>query len=41
MKQKTYAEGYYEGVIDTLNRVNKWLDEDTIAIEAVREELLK
>ena len=39
MRQKTYAEGYYEGVIDALNRVNKWLDEDTI--EAVREELLK
>lgn len=39
MEQKTYAEGYYEGVIDTLNRVNKWLDEETI--EAVREELLK
>lgn len=39
MQLKTYTEGYYDGVIDTLNRVNKWLDEDTI--DAVREELLK
>lgn len=39
MQIRTYAEGYYEGVIDTLNRVSKWLDEETI--EAAREELLK
>ena len=37
--EKTYLEGYYNGVLDTLNRVNKWLDPETV--DAVREELLK
>ena len=39
MEQKTYQEGYHDGVIDTLNRVSKWLDEDTV--ESVREDLIK
>lgn len=39
MEQKTYQEGYYDGVVDALNRVSKWLDEDTI--DSLREELLK
>ena len=39
MEQKTYQEGYYDGVVDALNRVSKWLDEDTI--DTLREELLK
>lgn len=39
MIEKSYQEGYYDGVIDTLNRVSKWLDEDTV--ESVREDLIK
>lgn len=39
MEQKSYAKGYYDGVTDTLSRVSKWLDEDTV--ESVRENLLK
>lgn len=39
MREKSYQEGYYDGVIDTLNRVSKWLDEDTV--ESVREDLIK
>lgn len=39
MREKSYQEGYYDGVIDALNRVSKWLDEDTV--ESVREDLIK
>lgn len=39
MEQKSYTEGYYDGVMDALSRVSKWLDEDTI--DSVREDLLK
>lgn len=37
--EKSYQEGYYDGVVDALNRVSKWLDEDTV--ESLREDLLK
>lgn len=33
-----YKDGYKQGVEDTLQRVNNWLDEDTLAY--VREQLL-
>lgn len=39
MREKSYQEGYYDGVIEALNRVSKWLDEDTV--ESVREDLIK
>lgn len=39
MEQKSYTKGYYDGVMDTLSRVSKWLDEDTV--DSVREVLLK
>lgn len=39
MQNNTYNEGYYDGVMKTLERVSKWLDEETI--DVVRDELLK
>ena len=39
MEEKIYRTGYREGVIDTLNRVDKWLDRNTI--DSLREDLLK
>lgn len=37
--EKSYQEGYYDGVEETLRRVGKWLDEETI--DSLQEELLK
>lgn len=39
MEQKSYTKGYYDGVMDTLSRVSKWLDEDTV--NSLRDDLLK
>lgn len=39
MEQKSYTEGYYDGVMDALSRVGKWLDEDTV--NSLRDDLLK
>lgn len=39
MAEKSYQEGYYDGVIAALQRVDKWIDPETLYF--VREELLK